>query len=136
MVSGKSDMIDKSGWAEGPWDDEPDWAYGVADNGLNYAIRRNGVGALAGYVGLPEKHDLYGKEPERQGARVLVGDDDGGTRQRATLLVDHTAPKLGATDLRERCSCGHAHEHDDRGNREELTHDTSHGERTNDDGLT
>ena len=59
MISGKAEGLDRSGWEIGPWDDEPDWAHGIADNGLHYAIRRNGLGALSGYVGVPEGHDLF-----------------------------------------------------------------------------
>lgn len=53
--------MDKSSWGPGPWQGEPDkeqWA----DEGTGYAclIKRNRVGALCGYVGVPEGHPWHG----------------------------------------------------------------------------
>src|SRR5579884_1161092 len=53
--------IDKSTWGPGPWQDEPDkeqWT----DEATGYAclIKRNPVGALCGYVGVPEGHPWHG----------------------------------------------------------------------------
>jgi len=54
-------FVDRTGWAPGPWDDEPDrreWRY----DGLPCLIvRSNGGGALCGYVGVPASHPWYGR---------------------------------------------------------------------------
>jgi hypothetical protein len=56
--------IDKGGWPDGPWRDEPDkkqWrdpATGLAC----LVVRSEGTGALCGYVGLPPGHPLYGRD--------------------------------------------------------------------------
>lgn len=55
--------VDKSGWATGPWRDEPDkkqWLDGAT--GLPCLIVRSPIGSLCGYVGLPAGHDLHGKD--------------------------------------------------------------------------
>lgn len=52
--------MDRSHWASGPWDDEPDkvqWVDGGTD--LDCLAVRNGVGAWCGYVGVPEGHPWY-----------------------------------------------------------------------------
>jgi len=66
--------MDKSEWARGPWDDEPDkkqWQ----DKATGYAcmIRRNMVGALCGYVGVPEGHPDYGKDYDDVGVTAHGG---------------------------------------------------------------
>jgi hypothetical protein len=44
----------------GPWDNEPDFMEFVhKDTGYTIVIRRNGVGALCGYVGIDEDHLLH-----------------------------------------------------------------------------
>lgn len=54
--------IDKTGWADGPWMDEPDkeqWT--DPSTGLPCLLKRNArSGALCGYVGVPEGHPWYG----------------------------------------------------------------------------
>jgi hypothetical protein len=55
--------VDKSGWGPGPWLEEFDkeqWA----DEATGYAclIKRGPVGALCGYVGVPEGHPWHGKD--------------------------------------------------------------------------
>lgn len=53
---------DKTGWAAGAWQDEPDKAQWVdAATGLDCLIVRNPGGALCGYVGLPPQHPWHGK---------------------------------------------------------------------------
>lgn len=56
--------VDKSGWGEGPWQDEPDkeqWqdeATGLAC----LIVRHSTSGHLCGYVGVDDSHPLHGKE--------------------------------------------------------------------------
>lgn len=53
--------IDKSAWAEGEWQQEPDrieWVY----LGLPCLIVRQDPGFLCGYVGIPPTHPYYGKD--------------------------------------------------------------------------
>jgi len=55
--------IDKSGWQRGEWDTEPDkrqWQ--DAETGLPCLIVRGPMGALCGYVGVPEGHPAHGKD--------------------------------------------------------------------------
>lgn len=53
--------IDKSQWDEGPWKSEPDKVQWIDDKtGLYCMIIRGPVGALCGYVGVPEGHPFYG----------------------------------------------------------------------------
>lgn len=55
--------LDRSLWAAGPWDTEPDKAVWVDEaTGLAAMIRRGGGGALCGYVGVPEGHPWHGKD--------------------------------------------------------------------------
>lgn len=50
----------KSKYPQGPWHSEPDKVQWVdEDTGLDCLIVRNGLGALCGYVGLPEGHRLF-----------------------------------------------------------------------------
>ena len=68
-MSTQSQHVNRTGWASGPWDDEPDnrtWHDGAA--GLPCLIRRGGDGQLCGYVGVPREHDLFG---------VPFSDEDG-----------------------------------------------------------
>lgn len=56
-------FLDRTGWARGQWDDEPDkiqWQ----DEATGYPclIKRNNIGALCGYVGVSEGHPLYRKD--------------------------------------------------------------------------
>lgn len=53
--------VDKSRWERGPWDSEPDkMQFTDKETGLPCLIVRNGVGALCGYVGVPEGHRNFG----------------------------------------------------------------------------
>jgi len=55
--------IDKSEWARGPWDDEPDkMQWPDATTGLPCLVVRNGSGALCGYVGVPPGHPAHGMD--------------------------------------------------------------------------
>lgn len=52
---------DKTGWGDGPWQDEPDKIQWLDEaTGLPCLIVRNRVGALCGYVGVPRSHPAYG----------------------------------------------------------------------------
>lgn len=52
--------MDKSKWNRGPWDSEPDKKQWQDEaTGLPCLIVRNRMGALCGYVGVPESHPLF-----------------------------------------------------------------------------
>jgi hypothetical protein len=52
---------DKSGWAEGPWQSEPDkMQWQDEATGLPCLLLRGPMGALCGYVGIPPEHPAYG----------------------------------------------------------------------------
>lgn len=52
--------IKKSQWAKGPWQHEPDRLQWVDEStGLTCLILRGPVGALCGYVGVPDTHPAY-----------------------------------------------------------------------------
>lgn len=66
--------IDKSTWPRGPWDDEPDkvqWEDAATE--LPCLIVRNGLGALCGYVGVPEGHPWHGITHYDLDAAVVYG---------------------------------------------------------------
>jgi hypothetical protein len=55
--------MDKASWGPGPWQHEPDkeqWQ----DEATGFAclLKRNPVGALCGYVGVPEGHPWHGSD--------------------------------------------------------------------------
>jgi len=55
--------VDKSTWADGPWQTEPDKVqYEDWETKLPCLIVRNAFGALCGYVGVSEGHPAYKKE--------------------------------------------------------------------------
>jgi hypothetical protein len=57
-------VVDKSTWGPGPWNNEPDKAQWQDEaTKLPCLIVRNGgvTGSLCGYVGVPQGHPLYGK---------------------------------------------------------------------------
>jgi hypothetical protein len=67
-----SEIVDKSEWARGPWDTEPDKAqWQDRATGLPCLIVRSRIGALFGYVGVLPGHPLHGVEygqcPQRCG---------------------------------------------------------------------
>lgn len=56
------DVVDKSSWARGPWDFEPDKVqWQDPATGLPCLIVRGPSGALCGYVGVSAGHPLFGK---------------------------------------------------------------------------
>lgn len=65
---------DKSGWGEGPWQQEPDkkqWQDAVT--GYPCLIVRNRGGALCGYVGVATGHPCFGLDYDKVGAEVHGG---------------------------------------------------------------
>lgn len=55
--------LDKSSWGDGPWLTEPDLLQWIdLKTGLYCAIKRNGVRAFCGYVGVEKSHPDYGKD--------------------------------------------------------------------------
>ena len=55
--------MDKTSWGDGPWQTESDYHEWVdSKTGLDCRIRRNGSGALCGYVGLPKGHEFCGAD--------------------------------------------------------------------------
>jgi hypothetical protein len=60
MRATRVETMDRSRWARGPWDDEPDrieWRTEVGYVGL---VHRNAAGALCGYVAVPPGHPRHG----------------------------------------------------------------------------
>jgi len=56
----KNPVIDREGWPEGPWDDEPDKIQWLDEaTSLPCLIVRNRMGGLCGYVGVPPGHRFY-----------------------------------------------------------------------------
>ena len=55
--------IDKTNWETGEWNDEHDW-YDYVDNdtGAQCHIKRNGTGALCGYIQIPAGSPLHGMD--------------------------------------------------------------------------
>ena len=58
------DVIDKSAWERGPWDDEPDKVQWVDEStGLDcLAVRVDIHGGWCGYVGVPSDHPWHGTD--------------------------------------------------------------------------
>lgn len=65
----------KADWGEGPWLHEPDKIqYIESDTGLPCIIRRNDrMGNLCGYVGVDERHPLFGVEYQNVSVDVHGG---------------------------------------------------------------
>jgi hypothetical protein len=83
--------MDKAGWGDGPWTSEPDkeqWT----DAGTGYAclLKRNALGALCGYVGVPQGHPWHGSDYE-------PGGWDGGDLTPALRLLDDVDVHGGLT---------------------------------------
>lgn len=65
---------EKLEWGEGPWTNEPDKIQWVDEKtGLDCLIHRNGMGALCGYVGVPEGHPAFAKPYDEVDVRVHGG---------------------------------------------------------------
>lgn len=71
MVCHKHDMsttpreytVDKAGWPDGPWNEEPDRTEWTTRAGLPaIAVRQGSGGHWCGYVGVPPGHPLHGKD--------------------------------------------------------------------------
>jgi hypothetical protein len=56
-----SQPIDRTGWASGPWDDEPDRVEWRHVSGLPCLANRNRTGSWCGYVAVPSGHPAYGQ---------------------------------------------------------------------------
>jgi hypothetical protein len=66
--------VDKSGWAPGPWQSEPDKMQWTDEaTGLPCLIVRGPFGALCGYVGVAEGHVAFAQHYERVGVDVHGG---------------------------------------------------------------
>lgn len=62
---------DKSTWERGEWDGEPDKAQWI-HSGLDCLIVRGPMGALCGYVGVPESHPFWEKDYDDDAIDVNV----------------------------------------------------------------
>lgn len=69
----KERVIDRTGWASGPWDSEPDRIQWKTAAGLPGLIVRNYHGALCGYAAVPPDHPLHGADYEKPEVRVHGG---------------------------------------------------------------
>lgn len=68
------DVVDKSEWDRGPWDNEPDKVQWRDDaTGLPCLIVRGPMGGWCGYVGVPEGHPWHGKGYDECPANVHGG---------------------------------------------------------------
>ncbi len=67
--------VDKSGWPErGAWDNEPDKAQWIDETtNLDCLIVRGPLGALCGYVGVPESHPYFEADWEKPDVSVHGG---------------------------------------------------------------
>lgn len=66
--------IDKQGWGEGPWQEEPDKVQWQTQAGLPaLVVRTDWMGHWCGYVGVPEGHPAY-----RQGYDDVFAEVHGG----------------------------------------------------------
>jgi hypothetical protein len=66
--------IDRTGWGHGPWDNEPDKLVWVDPyTNLDCMIHRNRMGALCGYVGVPEGHPAFEKHYDDVNVHVHGG---------------------------------------------------------------
>jgi hypothetical protein len=54
-------LVDRDGWAPGPWDGEPDEAVWRSVNGLGCLAKRSpDIGCWCGYVEVPSDHPWFG----------------------------------------------------------------------------
>lgn len=61
MSIATENKIDRSNWAAGPWDNEPDRIEWKTEAGLPGLMVRVSHGAWCGYVAVTKDHPLYGK---------------------------------------------------------------------------
>ena len=53
-------LVDRTGWASGPWDDEPDRVRWISPTGRPCLVNRpDGLGSLNGYVAVGRTHPLF-----------------------------------------------------------------------------
>lgn len=65
---------DRSNWDSGPWDSEPDKVQWLdPETGLPCMIRRGGMGAWCGYVGVSEGHPAFKAEYDAVDVEVHGG---------------------------------------------------------------
>jgi hypothetical protein len=73
MEAKTADVVDKSAWGKGPWDDEPDrveWRVPEYP-GLACLMVRGPMGGWCGYVGVQPGHPLHGKSYGDNGVDAL-----------------------------------------------------------------
>jgi hypothetical protein len=87
--------IDRSTWGSGPWDGEPDkMQFWDAEHGFPVLIKRNRMGSLCGYVGVPPGHPWYEKRYDDVDADVHGGLTfaDGCSHGEWSDSICHTVP--------------------------------------------
>lgn len=70
------DLVDKSSWGEGVWQDEPDkilWVDPKTDYLCMVVRGSSRMGHLCGYVGVPEDHPDHGKHYDKVDVNVHGG---------------------------------------------------------------
>ena len=55
-------IVDRSNWARGEWDNEPENRIDFVHAGFACFMLRNNMGAWCGYVGVPSTHPAYEKD--------------------------------------------------------------------------
>jgi hypothetical protein len=101
--------LDKTGWPDGPWMQEPDSAFWVdeATELPCVILRMPQIGHLCGYVGVPPDHTVYGEDYETVCIRVDV--HGGITFGGPTLaVVDPTQEEVYKYYYWYGFDCGHA----------------------------
>jgi len=68
-----NNLVDRTGWLSGPWDNEPDLVY-FNYAGFSCVLRRSLMyGAWCGYVGVLEDHPYYNQEYAEIGGLIVHG---------------------------------------------------------------
>lgn len=71
----KTGLIDRTGWAEGPWDGEPDQVLWTAKAPPHYRCMVHRVhaevGSLCGYVAIPPGHPAHGLDWDAEALREI-----------------------------------------------------------------
>lgn len=73
MSDTKEHKVNRSNFARGPWDDEPDRIEWRTAAGLPGLIVRNRAGALCGYAAVSPGHPLHGKDDSEPDVSVHGG---------------------------------------------------------------